>query len=205
MRQQTADWAAVVEKVREATSCLSGDDAQLRSIAFERLLTAEIEARRADRETGHGSSESVPNDQRVNPWSMQEWTPEERVADLAQRWSVEPRRVRGIVDPTTDEPRLCLASAALSANEDDAIRQIALLLTSARVDSLYNTDVGQIRAAALEYGLKQERVERVLESMHEGTILLVALQREGPRDIYLLPAGHVQARAIAQELTANDR
>ncbi len=204
MRQQMADWAELVEELRAATSCLS-DDAPLRSIAFERLLKTEIEARQAAREVAEESLEPAPSNRRLNPWSMEEWTPEERVADLAQRWSIEPRQVRGVVDPTNDEPRLCLAAAALALNEDDAIRQIALLLTSARVDSLYNTDVGQVRAAAKEYGLEQERVECVLEAMHERTILLVDLQHAGPRDVYLLPDGHSEARAIAQELTANGR
>ena len=49
MRQQMADWAELVEELRAATSCLS-DDAPLRSIAFERLLKTEIEARQAARE-----------------------------------------------------------------------------------------------------------------------------------------------------------
>lgn len=189
---------SAVSDVISAIGPLDGESDGIRATAFARLLDQRLEF--ADRDDSGGTQP-----ERVNPWTGQTWTPEERSADLARRWETEAKHIPAIVDVEADEPWLRLPAAALSSDRDEAIRELTLLLVSARIESLFNTAVDQVSSLTVEYGLPAERVVPVLESMDRREILLIKCGTDGAADIYMQPAGGKIVRGMVKRLSCHAR
>ncbi len=198
MGLSTREMRTAVDEVLSAMSSLDGESDGVRAAALERLLEQRLNGV-ADDHLGE------PQPERINPWNGQAWTPEERCADLARRWETDAKHIAAIVNVDADEPWLRLPAAALSSDCDAAIRELALLLVSARVDSLFNTVVAQVVDLVVEYGLPAERVDPVLESMDRREILLSEGRAEGEVDIYLRPAGGEGVQRVVKQLTCHAR
>lgn len=198
MSLSVREMRTAVDEVLTAMSPLVGESDEIRAAAFARLLDRRLESV-DDVQSSAGSPE------RINPWSGRAWTPDERCLDLARRWEIEGGSVRAIVDVESDEPWLRLPAAALSDDGDEAIRELTLLLVSARVDSLFNTDIGQITSLVAQYGLPTKRVVAVLKSMDQREILLTETEVCSSTDIYMQPAGSKRVRSIARRLTCPAR
>ncbi len=198
MGLSTREMRTAVDEVLSAMSSLDGESDGVRAAALERLLEKRLNGV-ADDHLGE------PQPERINPWNEQAWTPEERCADLALRWETDAKHIAAIVDVDADEPWLRLPAAALSRDCDAAIRELTLLLVSARVDSLFNTVVAQVVDLVVEYGLPAERVDPVLESMDRREILLSGGGAGGGIDIYLQPAGGEGVQRVVTQLTCHAR
>ena len=189
----------LVAQAREAASVLTGEDKDLRPIAFERVL---------DHLLGNGSAqpngitpaahEAAPA---VDSIDTSLATEQQRVDAAARYFDIDPDQVRELFDLTGDKPKLVLHSNKLATGYAAAVRQIAFLVCGIRTATGLDTGSQHIRTAAADLGkLDPPNFMTTLGNMK--AIAVLGKQGSPNRAIRMRVTGAEAARPLAKKLVA---
>lgn len=195
----TEQLTAIVERVREATKSLSGDEFRLREIAFEKLLEHEL--------TNGGSSNGAATPSTEEPQAEIESpdssysTPEMRAEAVARYFKIDSEEARDIFDLTADAPTLDLPSRKIEGSKAAAVRQIALLICGARTALGLETGTVHIREAADNYNKADPNFMTYLTNFDK---IAVRGKKSSPnRLVRMRVIGAEEAQAVARKLVSN--
>ncbi len=146
----TEQLAAIVERVRDATKSLSGDEFRLREIAFEKLL--EHELGHHPQTNGASIDPSDPSAVSTPPLDSSYSTPTMHAEAIAQYFKIDPDEAHDLFDVSEAEPTLQLPVSQLPGPQAAAVRDIALLVCGARTALGLETGTVHIRQAADDFG-----------------------------------------------------
>lgn len=195
----TEHLTAIVERVREATKSLSGDEFRLREIAFEKLLEHEL----SNGGSSNGAATLTTAEARGDTDSPDASysTPEMRADAVARYFKIDSEEARDIFDLTGEAPILDLPSRKISASKAAAVRQIALLICGARTALGLETGTAHIREAADHYDQADPNFMTYLTNFDK---IAVRGKKSSPnRLVRMRVIGAEEAQAVARELVSN--
>lgn len=193
------------EKMREivesATAAVRGlssaEDAELRRIAFERVLDHLLDGGLASLAESNGSA---PADRRADGGERLPSTEQQRGELLSEYLGIDAALVRDAIDLTDGEPVLHLPVHLLPKNKAPATKMIAVVLTAVRGKVGLETTTQDIRDAVEAHGrLDKTNFASTLAGMPE----LIVLGEPGRTDrlVRLRSAGSARAREYLSPLS----
>lgn len=195
----------LVQVAREAVSDFKEADADLRRIAFERILDHML--------TGDGPDAFEQNGAVIIDEPEEDWPPKTKVrrTDLVSLYfEIEPEHVAALFDLSDDEPILHLSPEQVPQSAESATRLIALLVLAARAALGLDTTIQEISEAIRDHRARVPAsselfaafrgLEYELQQMRE----IILLGQCGRPDLVvrLNSAGVEAARERAGELAA---
>ncbi len=196
----TEQLSTIVERVREATKSLSGDEFRLREIAFEKLLEHEL----AQTPAANGSSGQAPSAMaHTDDVDGSYATLQMRADAVARYFDIDPDAVVDLFDLGEGIPTLQLPTGTLSRAKAQAIREITLLVCGARTALGLDTGSRDIRDAAEHYG----RLDSGNFMKHLTDFELIAVRGKpgsSNRLVRMRATGAEASRELAQRLVSND-
>ena len=198
----TEQLSAIVERVREATKSLSGDEFRLREIAFEKLLEHEL-ATSINGNNG-APAESVASSGSVEAAVDSSYSsPQMRTDEVARYFGIAPEAVADLFDLSAEIPTLQLPTGTLSRAKAQAVREIALLVCGARTALGLDTGARDIRDVAEHYSrLDSGNFMKQLTDFE----LIAVRGKPGSsnRLVRMRATGAEASRELAQRLVSND-
>ena len=188
----------IVESATEAVRGLDGtDDAELRRIAFERVLDHLLDDDSAAASAANGTTPPVLDmkDGDERPPS----TEQQRIALVSSYFGVDAALVQDAIDLTDTEPVLHLPAQLLPKNKAPATKMIAIVLAAVRGKVGLETTTQDIRDAVDAHGrLDKTNFASTLTGMPE----LIVLGEPGRADrlVRLRSSGAAQAREYLSPL-----
>ena len=195
--------SAIVERVREATKSLSGDDFRLREIAFEKLLEHELGLGHEANGTSQASSgQRSKNGHEQVDGSLA--SPQMRTDAVARYFDIDPETVVDLFDLGEGVPTLQLPAGKLSRVKAEAVREITLLVCGVRTALGMDTGSRDIRTAAEHYGrLDAGNFMKQLTEFEQ--IAVRGKPGSSNRLVRMRATGAEASRDLAQRLVSNDR
>ena len=189
------------EIVESATAAVRGlssaEDAELRRIAFERVLDHLLDGGPASFAESNGSA---PVDRRADDGERLPTTEQQRVELLSEYFGVKKALVQDAIDLTDGEPVLHLPVHLLPKHKVPATKMIAVILTAVRGRVGLETTTQDIRDAVEAHGrLDKTNFASTLTGMPE----LIVLGEPGRADrlVRLRSAGSLRAREHLSQLS----
>ena len=186
----------LVQVAREAVADFKEDDADLRRIAFERILDHML--------TGDAPVTFEQNGAVIVDESEDDWPPktEVRRADLvANYFGFETHDARALFDLSGRDPLLRLPPTQIPAKKTDATALIALLVAGARAALGLDTTTEHVRSALSEHdALDAGTFVTTLSGMEE--IVLLGDPGRHNRVVRLKAIGVVEAKERATRLVS---
>lgn len=195
----TEQLTAIVERVREATKSLSGDEFRLREIAFEKLLEHEL----SNGGPSNGAATLAPLETPADTDSLDTSysTPEMRAEAVARYFGISQEDAFDLFDLSSDEPVLQIQSSKLDTSVAGAVREIALLVCGARTALGIETGSKDIREPADQYKRFDSNFNKHLTDFD--LIAVRGKSRSPNRLVRMRVIGAEAARALAQRLVSN--
>lgn len=197
----TASGEEMREIVESATAAVRGlssaEDAELRRIAFERVLDHLLDGSPVSFAESNGST---PADRHADEGERLPSTEQQRVELLSEYLGVDAALVRDAIDLTDGEPVLHLPMHLVPKNKAPATKMIAVVLTAVRGKVGLETTTQDIRDAVEAHGrLDKTNFASTLTGMPE----LIVLGEPGRADrlVRLRTAGSVRAREHLSQIS----
>ena len=189
------------EIVESATAAVRGlssaEDAELRRIAFERVLDHLLDSGLASFAESNGSA---PADRRAGGGERLPSTEQQRVELLSEYFGVKKALVQDAIDLTDGEPVLHIPAHLIPKHKASATKLIAVVLTAVRGKVGLETTTQDIRDAVEAHGrLDKTNFASTLAGMPE----LIVLGEPGRADrlVRLRSAGSLRAREHLSQLS----
>ncbi|MXX32137.1 MAG: hypothetical protein F4Z51_07890 [Chloroflexi bacterium] len=196
----TEQLSEIVERVREATKSMSGDEFRLREIAFEKLLEHEL----SGEDIANGSSTSTAPQARPQETSVDTSysTPTMRAEAVAQYFKIGPGDASDLFDLSDESPTLSVPSKQITnKSRAAAVRQIALLICGARTALGLETGTSHIREAAEAYSKFDPNFMKHLTEYDKIAVRGKPSSRN--RLVRMRVIGAEEAQTVAQRMVSN--
>ena len=194
----TEHLSEIVERVREATKSLSGDEFRLREIAFEKLLEHEL----ATSTNGNSGAVRDPSSDPVEAAVDSSYsTPQMRADAVARYFDIDPEAVGGLFDLSAQAPALVLPANKIEHTKAASVRQIALLICGVRTALGIENGSAKIRDAAEQYDKIDQSFMATLTEFDK--IAVRGKPSSQNRLIRMRVIGVEEAQAVARKLVSN--
>ena len=195
----TEHLSEIVERVREATKSLSGDEFRLREIAFEKLLEHEL----ATSTNGNCGAVRDPSSDSVEAAVDSSYsTPQMRADAVARYFDIDPEAVGGLFDLSAQAPALNLPAHKLSRTKAQGVREVALLVCGVRTAIGLDTGSRDIKNVAERYSRLDANFMNHLTEFDQ--IAVRGKPGSSNRLVRMKAIGAEASRELAQRLVSND-
>ena len=195
MPTATKDLENLVNQAKQATE---GLDAELRMVAFERVLDHLLGVATNHR-TGGSSNTNARSGKDTEAADGVFASQQQRIDALARYFHIEAEEVPHIFDTADDEPRLSIPSSRLAKAKSSATREIVLLVAGALTALGIDTTTSKIRSVVEAYG-KLDRSNYMATLTNLDEISVLGRPRSINRIVRMKVIGAEAARGIAQRI-----
>ncbi len=196
----TEQLSAIVERVREATKSLSGDEFRLREIAFEKLLEHELAGTPSTNGESNGALQSS-SERGMTDLDTGYATPQARAQAIGRYFGIDAELAADLFVLEQEAPTLAIPSSKLAGSKAEAVRQIALLVCGSRTALGIETGTKQIREAVEAYGKFDSNFMTTLTKLD----LIAVRGKPGSQNrlVRMRVIGAEAAQGLAQDLVSN--
>lgn len=173
-------------------------DAEMKRIAFERVLDHLLKTDDSGSTAGNGAKNSLPSDEAAVDSSLA--SEQQRIDEVASYFGIGSEQVSDLFDLSEENPSLLLSSNELSESKAQGTREIALLITGVRTALGRDTHTDHIRAVADYYGKLDSNFMTILNGMPH--LALLGKPRSPNRAVRMKVRGAEESATLVQKLVS---